>query len=288
MDPGPFTYLEEGDVPNNTLVSCGETDWGCAEDEWLAALDPALKEKAEILAWDTLRSLTAYRLGNCPVTVRPCSRGCWQQSSYEVRPVVGSPPNQNWGSGLLAPRVVDGQWLNTPCGCGTECSCEYLPIVELVGPVGQVVAVSIDGTPLPSTAWRIDNGYQLVRLDGQAWPACQNMAADIDKPGTFAVSYIQGFAPDNLAAWSAGLLAVEFAKACKGEKCVLPRGVQSISRQGIGLTINQDMFEGGSTGITVVDAYVRLLNPNHLKQGPRIYSPDRTAPRQTTWQRATP
>ena len=60
--------------------------------------------------------------------------------------------------------------------------------------------------------------------------------------------------------------------------------MQSISRQGVGLTINQDMFAGGSTGITVVDAYVRLLNPNHLTQPVRIYSPDRKAPRQTTWQ----
>ena len=42
----------------------------------------------------------------------------------------------------------------------------------------------------------------------------------------------------------------------------------------------------GSTGITAVDAYVRILNPNHLKQGPRIYSPDRAAPRTTTWQQA--
>lgn len=271
----------------NTLTSCGVTDWGCADDDWVAALDPALKEKAEILAWETLRSLTAYRLGNCPVTVRPCSRGCYQRSSYETPPVSGG-ASQSWGSGLLSPRVVDGQWLNSACGCGTECSCTYLPVIELVGPVGQVVAVTLGGDLLPSTAYRVDNGYQLVRTDGLVWPACQDMAGDLDKPDTFGVTYIQGFAPDNMAAWSAGLLAVEFARACKGEKCTLPRGVQTLARQGVGITINQDMFAGGSTGITVVDAYVRLLNPHHLTQGPRIYSPDAQAPRHTTWQRAIP
>jgi len=261
----------------NTLTSCGETDWGCAEDDWVAALDPDLKAKAEILAWETLRSLTAYRLGNCPVTVRPCAKGCYRPSSYETSPAT------NWGNGIIAPRIVDGQWLNG-CGCTTDCSCTYLPVVELTGPVGKVVSVTLDGVPLPTTSYRVDNGNQLVRTDGGQWPACQDMAAEPGELLTFAVTYVQGFAPDQMAAWSAGLLAVEFAKACKGEKCALPRGVQTISRQGVGLQINGDMFEGGSTGITVVDAYVRLLNPHHLTQGPRIYSPDRQPARTTTWQ----
>lgn len=263
----------------NTLTSCGVTDWGCADDEWLAALDPALKDKAEILAWETLRSLTAYRLGNCPVTVRPCALGCYRPATYESAAPVA------WGNGVMSPRIVDGQWLNG-CGCTTDCSCTYLPVVELVGPVGKVISVTLDGVELPSTSYRVDNGNQLVRTDGGQWPGCQDMAAEPTELLTFAVTYIQGFAPDNMAAWSAGLLAVEFAKACTGEKCALPRGVQSISRQGISLSINKDMFEGGSTGITVVDAYVRLLNPNHLSQPVRIYSPDRKAPRQTTWQQA--
>lgn len=268
-------------MPNNVLVSCGETDWGCADETWLAALTPDLKAKAEILAWETLRSLTAYRLGNCPVTVRPCSKGCYQRSSYDTPPVVAG-MSQGWGSGLLAPRVVDGQWVNT-CGCTTDCSCTYLQVVTLPGPVGAVVEVMLDGAVLPGTAYRVDNGNELVRIDGGVWPGCQDMALPNTEPGTFTVEYIQGFAPDQMAAWSAGLLAVEFAKACAGEKCALPRGVQTISRQGVGITINQDMFAGGSTGITVVDAYVRLLNPNHLTQGARIYSPDMTPARQTTW-----
>lgn len=265
----------------NTLTSCGETDWGCADEEWVGELDPDLKAKAEVLAWETLRSLTGYRLGNCPVTVRPCSKGCYQRSSYEAPPVVAG-MNQSWGSGLLSPRVTDGQWVNG-CGCTTDCSCTYLPVVVLPGPVGRVDGVTVDGITLAPTAYRVDNGNELVRIDGEDWPACQDMALPAQSVGTFTVTYIQGFAPDTMSAWSAGLLAVEFAKACKGEKCALPRGVQSISRQGIGLTINQDMFAGGSTGITVVDAYVRLLNPHHLTQGPRIYSPDRVPARTTTW-----
>lgn len=360
------------------LVSCGTVDWGCADDEWLEALDPELQAKAEVLAWETLRSLTAYRLGNCPVTVRPCSKGCWARSSYERAPVVGG-LSQDWGSGMIAPRVVDGQWLNT-CGCTSvpECSCTTLPVVILPGPVGAVTEVTVDGVVLDPTAYRVDNGNELVRTDGGTWPACQDMVGptstgyapvvltlpsaevtferdqqvvtatvhrtgvgsfppgtlapwgsvtptsanptgsfatvfpdrtllgevttggddyvliyetpdttppETDGTGTFTVTYVQGFAPDQMAAWAAGLLAVEFAKACRGEKCALPRGVQTLSRQGIGLTINQDMFAGGSTGITVVDAYVRLLNPHHVVQPARVYSPDRGEPRRTTWAR---
>lgn len=280
------TAFDPAAVASNptTLVSCGVVNWGCADEDFVAALNPDTKALAETLAWETLRSLTAYRLGNCPVTVRPCSAGCWQRSSWQTAPVVGS-LTQDWGSGMLQPRIQDGHWLNT-CGCYSfdDCACTVLSEVILPGPVGRVDAVLLDGIVLDPSTYRVDNGNRLVRVTGGTWPACQAMASDIDEIDTFAVTYVQGFAPDQMAAWSAGLLAVEFAKACSGKKCALPQGVQAIARQGISLQINQDMFEGGSTGLTVVDAYVRLLNPRHVTQAARIYSPDHGPVRTTTWQ----
>jgi len=263
-----------------TVTACAETDWGCADAEWVASLDPDLKAKAEVLAWETLRSLTAYRLSNCPITVRPCAASCWSRSSWQTAPVGGRA-----GGGLLQPQIVDGNWINA-CGCvANDCSCSSVPEVILPGPVGEVVEVTIDGVIVDPSTYRVDDGVRLVRMLGQSWPVCQDMSQRSGDVRTFEVTYHRGIAPNDMSAWAAGMLAVEFAKACTGGKCSLPRGVQSIARQGVSITIQTDMFEGGSTGIPVVDAWVRTINPNRLKQTPGVYSPDVRQPRTTTWAR---
>jgi hypothetical protein len=110
------------------------------------------------------------------------------------------------------------------------------------------------------------------------------MSLDNDQPGTFSVSYFLGAAPDGLMQSMAGMLAVEYAKACLNEKgCRLPTGVTTISRQGVSMEIRSTMFEDGLTGIREVDAYVAALNPFKLKARPVVYSPDVRKARRTDW-----
>lgn len=259
------------------------TDWSCAYDEkalgemW-GAPDVAMKmRRSEALAWSTLAALTADQVATCPIVVRPCATGCRNSDTYLTAPVggVGLSPSIN----------SSGVWVNS-CGCGnSECSCSAISEVILPGPVGDIVEVWLNGLELPETSYRVDNGTRLVRLDGDVWPACQDMTQDAHGVDAFSVTYYRGAAPDVVLLWVAGLLAVEWFKACTGDKsCRLPRGAQNVSRQGVSYEIQRSVFSEGTTGISEVDAVIARYNPYGLKMAPTISIPRRKV-RQTTWSR---
>lgn len=253
-------------------------DWGCAPDAYLEQLDPSLRARVEALAWRTLQRLLGGSLALCPTVVRPCAARCGGGTYYDA-PVVGG---RRYGPYI----GVDGAWRNG-CGCAgaSYCSCTALSEVRLQGPVGRVTRVLVNGVELPATAYRVDNGDRLVRLDGETWPACQDMTVADDEAGAFAVEYFTGDAPDALADWAAGVLAYEFSLACKGGKCRLPAGVTSVVRNGVTMEIRSDLFTGGSTGIRELDAYISSINPFGLRARPTVMSPDTLARagRRQTW-----
>ncbi len=258
-----------------------ETDWSCAEDAWVEELPPEVKARAEQLAWSTLQALTAYRLAICPITVRPCSQGCADAArNWEVAPITAAGYS---AGGTFSPGLnLNGAWVNS-CGCRPGgCSCTTLSIARLVGPVGGVASVTLDGATLDPSAYRVDNSNQLVRTDGATWPICQDMSLPLTEPNTFGVTYYMGVAPDGLAKFAAGLLAVQFAKACTNGKCSLPPNVVSIARQGVQIEVSAGLFPGGATGIHAVDAFLFSINPNGLKVPTRVSSPDFNRPRMTT------
>lgn len=250
-----------------TICYPSTTDWSGVSETWLDELEPALKARAEALAWTTLQALTGYALSICPIAVRPCSRGYALGTWYEA-PVTGTP---------FGPYVnARGQWVNT-CGCGamTGCACESLAAITLPGPVGRVIEVRVDGVALPTTAYRVDNARDLVRLDGELWPISQNMGLPDSEPDTFSVTYFRGHGPDVLTDYAAGRLAIEFARAMRDPaKCKLPAGVTAITRQGVTMEINSGLFPDGYTGIREVDAVIMALNPYGLKTPSRVASPD--------------
>jgi hypothetical protein len=164
-----------------TICYPTETDWSCyGTAEEIAALNETIKARSEALAWYTLARLTAYRIGVCPTTIRPCAAGCNPMGSWMEAPVAGGGtgglPLRTIGSSFT-PHLTGGNWVNS-CGCRTsDCSCSSLSEVLLPGPVGDIESVRIDGITLDRTDYRVDNGYRLVRTDGGVWPACQDMAA---------------------------------------------------------------------------------------------------------------
>jgi len=127
----------------------------------------------------------------------------------------------------------------------------------------------------------VHNGNRLVRTDGDAWPACQDMTSiTVD---SFIVSFYPYLGPNDLLRYAAGLLASEFLKACTGGQCRLPSGVTSISRSGMTMQIPSGLFPTGGTGIREVDAIIRIYNPNGLKMTARVTSPDSSRGRVQTW-----
>lgn len=255
--------------------TCFGVDWSCMdEDEYNALVDsdPDLIAMAENLAAMTLRRLSGYQVGNCPITVRPCVGSCMDA---QVAPRGSVFP-------LWSPYIRDGRWYNS-CGCTPRgCSCTELTEIVLGGPVGRVDTVVVDGVTLvEGTDYRVDNGNVLVRLAGPEWPTCQDMTADPTTVGSgaMAVTYVKGAVADTTAERVAGILAKEYLDACRGNDCRLPASVTSLTRQGVSMDFSSQSFPEGLTNIPEVDAWIKFWNP-YLKRVPaQVFSPDRAAER---------
>lgn len=241
--------------------------------------DPATLAKmkdAEALAWMSLATLSADRIGTCPITVRPCAAGCSAAGTWTEAPAGYFMPSLAGRSSFYPHINAQGAWVNS-CGCSaTDCGCSALSTAILPGPVGQIVEVWLDGAIVDPATYRVDNGNQLVSLDpDRPWPSCQNLMQDAHGADAFSVTYYRGAAPDGLVLMAAGTMSVEWYKRLTGAKgCRLPAGTQNITRQGVSYEIQADFFEDGRTGIPEVDALIARLNPFHLKMRPVIASPD--------------
>lgn len=248
------------------------TNWGCISEVEYADLIPAVKTQAEMLAWMSLERLTGYRLALCPITIRPCAKRC-VPSAWETATV----------SSLDGPYISGGRWYNA-CGCGARdlCSCTTVSELILPGEVSGPINVTIDGVSLDPADFRVDNGNRLVRTDGGTWPLCQDMTAAHGAVGSFTVTYYNGVGPDDALNFAAGLLAVEWYKACQGKDCALPNGVTNVVRQGISFQIPTGAFDTGFSGIRAVDDIVAMYNPHRLTTRPQVLSPDQPKYRQRT------
>lgn len=237
---------------------CWPLDDSCCAE--FATYPQDVQDRATALAGMTLRMLTAYRVGGCPVTVRPCRKVCEGYIPYYTGQPFGP---YNW----------NGVWFNCTCG-GQTCGCGALCQLELPRPIGAVEEVKIDGKVLDPWTYRVDEGRWLVRLDGECWPDCQDLALADTEVGTFSVTYLNAIPVDSLGKYAGGVLACEYAKACAGGKCRLPSGVTSVVRQGVSYEIAAGSFPGGATGIREVDTWIARYNPNHLRTQPAVWTPD--------------
>lgn len=228
------------------------------------------KARAISLAGQTMQLLTGFRVGGCPVTVRPCMRGCETRTwrAYPVRGYSGSTP---WW-----PVNLGGQWLNIGCGAHSDgCSCSRTSEVRLASATSEVTEVKVDGAVLDPIHYRLDPGGILVRLDGESWPLCQNLGAPDTEDGTWSITYVPGTPVDGLGAVAAGWLALEYAKALIGQDCALPTTVTQVVRLGVTMTLAPGSFPDGKTGIRIVDDYTARWNPyGHLGSPVAVYNLD--------------
>lgn len=234
-------------------------DPSCRTTEW-NALDADVKATALAYASSTLERLTAYRVGNCPIKLRPDLGGCYM--------------DPYWGSyAALAPVNWNGRWSNDGYCCRPHL-CE----VALPAPVGRIDEVKIDGAVIDPSNYELQNGHLLVWTGGGDCPWLPRLTQDMSLPdsavGTFSVTYLNAYPVDLLGANAVTILALEFAKACTGKTCQLPANVTQIVRQGISMQIASGAFPDGKTGLRTVDAYIALWNPKGRTQQGMIYSPD--------------
>lgn len=261
-------------TPAPSLPCSWQVDTGCCTtwSDYTPELQTTAAEFGALVMW----AATGRRYGLCERTVRPCGRQC--QS-------CGGGAGYFWSDGTWLPYIFNGEWRNCFGGCGAGCcTCEPWCQVYLPAPVASIPATGIsqDGAVVPDTAWRVDNGQWLVRTDGECWPYCQDYNAD-SGTGVFTVTYYQGLPVPGAVSRAAGELACEYAKACVGAECRLPSRVQSLTRQGMTVSmVDVDMLlEKGLTGITTVDQVIRALNPYGLTSRMKISSPDLPVSRYT-------
>jgi hypothetical protein len=248
-------------------------DPGCLGTDW-DTYDPTVQDRSVAFASATLRRLTGYQVGGCPVTVRPCKQGC----------AGAFLPHYEWSyQHAYMPGInVAGYWINS-CGCTTDCSCTTLCEVVLPEPVGEVMEVKSDGVVVDQSDYRLDRNRLVWTGVGDCpWPTCQDLSASDSNPGTFSITYLNSYPVDGLGAYAAGVLANEFARACAGNKCRLPPSVSSVSRAGVTYEVVAGSFPGGITGIREVDAFIALWNPNALQRPATVWSPDIRNPRVVT------
>lgn len=253
-------------------------DTTCCPD-W-ATYSLEIRERAEAWAVEILSGLTGRRFGQCPVNYRPCGPKCLQGFGYISFPV--SAPSSGSGFPWMTPFIDAGVWRN--CGCSGGCTCKAACEVPFPGSVAAVQEVRIDGVVLDPSAYRLDS-YRgspvLVRTDGDCWPVCQDMAADIDAVGSFVIVYQPGELLPQGGQLAAGALACEFARACVGGDCVLPSQLASMSRNGVEVQVVDptQFFENGLTGNATVDRWLRAVNPTGRQYRTRFWSPDTQGPR---------
>lgn len=247
------------------------TNWSCyGTPEQVGELDADLKEISEQFAWAALARLTGFRLSLCAVTIEPCAVRC--SPPVWITAHVGV-------SETFTPFLQGGKWYNS-CGCTSRgaCRCVDLPEIILPSEASGPITVTVGGSVLDPTAYRVENGNRLVRTDGGRWPICPDDTGD----GPFTVSYYPGVGPDELLSYAAGLLAAEYYKSCKGEECRLPSNVTDVSRQGLQFRIPADAFASGLSGIREVDDVVAIYNPYRLRTPSRVMSPSTRRARMRT------
>lgn len=264
-----------------------EPDPACVEDAW-NQLDAAVQERSLMLATSSLQMLTNYRVGTCPVKIRPCPKplpcSC---GSLDVEDPYSLDSGSPWSpiARPWYPRMRDGLWYNN-CGCGATCA--PLSEIDIPGPVGYISSFKIDGEEqdLVSGNWRLDNGHLLVwQGDGPSpVPETQDLNKEDTEVGTWSITYSQSYPVNEEARIAVTYLAMEFAKACgmKG-KCSLPQGVTNVVRNGVSFSLQAGLFPGGLTGIEVVDAFILKWAPaGSPTKSASVFSPRQAKPRRTS------
>ncbi len=109
----------------------------------------------------------------------------------------------------------------------------------------------------------------IKRLDGKRWVN-----------GT-TVTYNHGLLPPIGGMRACVALTIELGKMWAGDKCNLPKRVESISREGITIGLVSSL-QGWRTGLWDIDAWLASVNPYMMPKRATAWSPDVPYGRRTT------
>ena len=253
-----------------------EPVWTCD----VSAKSPTATGIAVEAATEIMWALSGRRFGTCTTTLRPCRRNCYDTAWWGMYGAGWANTYTSPGYAYSAGRF--GMWFELGCGsCNGECSCSFVSETILPFPVSSVVMVKMDGTPMATGAYRVDDNRRLVRTDGHAWPRCNDLSKNDDQPGTWSVTASYGEDVPELGKLAVGEMACELLRAMDGKDCRLPPGLTQLTRQGVSITLPlpSELFKEGKTGLYVCDAFISSVNPHGLARRSKVFSVDHRAPR---------
>lgn len=281
-----------GDIPPPAPSGDGFGPCGAWEPIWCEPLPTGSEEISGsmlMMATEILWAKTGMRYDQCSITIRPCADSCWGGGSW---PFGGG---YWWEVGTLYPQpaLIAGNWYNLACGsCSDSCSCTVIHEIILPGgPVTAISEVKVDGVALATSAYRLDNWRNLVRLDGEAWPMCNDLNLADTEDGTWSVTAVYGQPVPTMGQLAVGELAHQLVLACLGDDCcVLPYQLTQYARQGVTLKyadakdlygIDRDGRVANRVGLQFCDMFIDAANPAGLRAKSRAYSIDSPMPRIT-------
>lgn len=221
-----------------------------------------------IIASNIVNRLSALQFGICEETVRPC---CNNDLCGVTLPLYNEAAHANrWY------HAVSSQQDNcVAVVCNTD-----IPELDLgVFPLDSIVSITVDGSPLDPSAYRIDDDRYLVRVDGFRWPSTQNLLLADTEEDTWSVTYRHGIAPPPEGVRAVADLACQLTLACAppelAAKCKLPDYVVSVSRQGVTFNLPslEERLRHRFINIASVDNFISYVNPNGLHRAPVVMSP---------------
>lgn len=239
---------------------------------------PVVTAEVVAAATDVVWALSGRQFGLCEVTLRPCRQDCtsfpWPGDSLSWLPWPGT----QW----VSPALIAGQWFNVICGrCVSGCSCSSLSEILLPAPVHRIIEVKVDGSPLVTGAYRLDDARRLVRTDGSEWPTCNDLNLTDNQPGTWSVTAEYGRDVPELGRMAVGELACQLLRARNGEDCLLPANVTQLVRQGVTIQMPNvtELLRDNMTSLYLVNLFITTYNPNRLRRRSSVYGIDGTPPR---------
>jgi hypothetical protein len=246
--PVVFTSTIAVSNPSQLTPGCEPwIDWDDLDCDAASSItDPELQAMILGYVTDVLYSLSCSQFGSCAVKARPCLTRSWYT------------PWPWFGASHLVP--YDGWWPTGNYGCT---SCHQRGIELGSAPIVDVIEVKVDGEVLDPSAYRVDNNWELVRLDGLSWPVHQDLLLDDTEVGTWSVTWQYGTRVPPGGILAAKLYACEVVKAVNGEECALPPGTTSVSRDGVSVNIidSTEAAASGKTGLIVVDMWLQSVCP---------------------------
>lgn len=261
---------EESVTANFGPCTTWPVQWPCD----VSCESPTATGNAAKAATEVVWALSGRQFGECEVTLRPCRDSCADTPFYDYATWPGA-------GGWPTPALIGGLWFNLTCGgCAGGCSCATVSTVRLPAPVASIVTVRVDGSPLATGAYRLDDNRLLVRIDGGTWPLCNDLNKADTEAGTWSVTARYGLKVPEMGRWAVGELACEILKAMGGEDCRLPQRVQTLARQGVTIQFPDisELLTEGRTGMFLVDGFIQSVNPSGLRRRAKTYSVDRAAP----------